>query len=181
MKTKQVVTNALMLALLIVSAQLTIPIQPVPISLQTLMVMIIGILLSPTNAFITLLGYTLLGLIGLPVFAGFSGGISSILSPSFGFILSWLIAAPVQSYLVRQFKKKDLLRLMGSCLLNFFITYAIGLTYMAMILNAYLGNDLPLTQIFMVGLIPFIPGDLVKVLVASLLGRQLYPLLNSSH
>lgn len=175
MKTRELVSNALMITLLIVSAQITIPMQPVPLTLQTLVVMMMGCLLSPKNAFLSILGYIILALAGLPIFAGFSGGLSSILSPSFGFILSWLVAAPAQASLLKKLKKQAWSHYFSSCCLNFILTYTIGLPYMAFILNIYLGQGMAIGQILMLGFIPFILGDFLKMLAASFISWRLSP------
>src|SRR5699024_9162162 len=62
--------------------------------------------------------------------------------------------------------------------INFLFTYLIGLSYMAIILNIYLNNQMNFVQILMTGLIPFIPGDLIKLAVAVLLAKQIYLLFN---
>ncbi len=92
-------------ALLCVSAFITIPIPflSVPFTLQVLMVITVALLLKPTYALIAQVLYTLLGIIGLPVFSGFNSGFGAILSPTGGFIIGFIIA----SFLVSLLKGKD--------------------------------------------------------------------------
>lgn len=175
MKVKDLTLNALMIAFLAVASQITIPIQPVPITLQTLAVMLIGILLTPKNAFLTILGYIILGLIGLPIFSGFSGGPASILLPSFGFILAWLPAASLQSLYLERQEGVGIKELTVSAIINSFLTSLIGIIYMAFILNGYMGQNLSLSALLMLGFVPFIPGDLIKIGLAVFIGRHLYP------
>lgn len=181
MKTKDLVMNALMIALLIIASQLSIPVQPVPITLQTLAVMLIGMLRGPKNAFIIIAGYTILGLIGLPVFSGFSGGFQTILSPSFGFILSWWLAAPLQSFYLKKREYAGYRELLISSLINSLVTSAIGIPYMAAVLNLYLGAGMGFYAVLMAGFIPFIPGDIVKIILSAVIGRQLHPKLSKNH
>lgn len=164
MTAKKIARLALFLSLLIVGSQLAIPIQPVPITLQTLVVILIGGLLSPMESFTVMLGYLILGLIGLPIFAGFSGGIEAILTPSFGFILSFLISAPVLGHLLAPKHTWSLRRYVSACAVHYFITYAIGLTYLAIVLRFTTGQALAWHQIFLIGLVPFLIGDLIKYL-----------------
>ena len=181
MKTKDLVLNALMIAVLVIASQLSIPFQPVPITLQTLAVMLIGMLRGPKNSFIIIGGYTVLGLIGLPVFSGFSGGFQTILSPSFGFILSWWLAVPLQSLYLQRREYVEYKELVVSSLINSLVTSMIGIPYMAAILNLYLGADMSFYAVLMAGFIPFIPGDIVKIILAVLIGKRLYPKLSKHH
>lgn len=175
MKTRDLSLNAIMVALLAVSSQITIGIQPVPISLQTFVVMLIGILLPPSHAFFTCSAYTLLGLVGVPVFSAFSGGFNSVLSASFGFILSFSISSFLQSLYLEKRPRLQTHDFFFSSFLNFLLTYSIGIPYMYIILHVFLGKEMPIKQIFMLGLLPFIPGDLLKIFLASTIGKRLYP------
>lgn len=173
MKTADLTRVSLLLALLIVSAQLAIPIGPVAISLQTLVVLIIGFILPTRQAILTTSLYLVVGLIGVPVFAQAMGGPQSILLPSFGFILSFLPAVWVISK-IRQLPSRD--KISNYLLAVFFahlIIYAIGLSYMTFILNVYLGNAMSFGRIFTIGMLPFIPGDIVKSVVAVSIAKRL--------
>ncbi|MDO4671020.1 MAG: biotin transporter BioY [Aerococcus sp.] len=173
MKATKVARLALFLSLMIVGSQLSIPIQPVPITLQTLMVILIGGLLIPSEAGIVMGCYLLLGLIGLPVFAGFSGGMQSILTPSFGFALSFLISAPLISYLLPLAKPWSARRFLGACALHYVLTYSIGLVYMGAYLAHVSGVWPNLTTVLTLGLIPFVIGDVCKYLLAGVVIHRL--------
>ena len=82
-------------ALTAVGAFISIPIGPVPITLQSFFVLLSGIILGSKKAMFSQITYLLLGLIGFPIFAGFSGGIQTIFKPSFGFIIGYIVAAYV--------------------------------------------------------------------------------------
>ena len=91
---------ALCTALMCVAAQITIPLPiGVPFTLQVMMVILIALILKPLYALIAQSLYTLLGIIGLPVFAGGKSGIGTILAPTGGFIIGFIIAAFVVSLL----------------------------------------------------------------------------------
>lgn len=173
MKTADLTRVSLLLALLIVSAQFAIPIGPVAISLQTLVVLIIGLILPARQAILTTSLYLVVGLIGLPVFAQAMGGPQSILLPSFGFVLSFIPAVWIISK-IRQLPSRDK---MSNYLLAIFlahlIIYAIGLAYMTFILNFYLGNAMSFGRILTIGMLPFIPGDVVKAGIAISIARSL--------
>ena len=91
---------ALCTALMCVAAQITIPLPiGVPFTLQVMMVILIALILKPLYALIAQSLYTLLGIIGLPVFAGGKSGVGTILAPTGGFIIGFIIAAFVVSLL----------------------------------------------------------------------------------
>lgn len=178
MKTKEITLTAIMITILIICSQLSIPIGPVPITLQTLSVLMIGYLLTPKMAVLATSLYLFMGLAGFPIFSAFSGGIQAILMPSFGFILGFIPASYVHAKYLEKYSTSEIKHLMISGLLNFSITYLIGLTYMTGILNFYLDSHLTLTGILMAGFIPFIPGDILKLSIGVLLARRLLPIIH---
>ncbi len=175
MKTRDITLTALMIALLVICSQLSIPIQPVPITLQTLAALLTGYLLRPKNAFFTGFCYLLMGVIGLPVFAGFSGGYQSFLSPAFGFVISFMFAAATGAIYLSKVKHRTFKHLFLAGMLMSLVIYGIGLPYMWLVLAQVNGVTLNLTELLIAGLIPFIPGDMVKILFATLLAKQLSP------
>lgn len=163
---------ALLLAVLIVCSQLSIPVQPVPITLQTFAVLIIGMIVPPKAAFFITLTYTLMGFIGLPVFAGYKGGIQSILSPTFGFVLSFIIASTLIAFLLTKFRKNFLtylvMGLLGTCTI-----YLVGLPYLGYILNHVMGVEKNVSEILQIGMLPFLFGDIIKVVLAAMIANTL--------
>lgn len=174
MKTKDLTTIAFMTSLLVVSSQLAVPIGPVPITLQTLAVFLIGFLLSPKNAFLSTLLFLILGLLGLPVFSGFTGGLQSVVTPSFGFILSFMPASYLQARYLENKKDPYLKEFITAGLINIVITHAIGLLYMSFILKVYLDNEFGLMAALLAGL-SFLPGDLLKLTFAIVLTKRVRP------
>lgn len=153
-------------ALIAVTAQLQIhlPFTPVPITLQTLFVLLTGAALGSKRGGLALLAYLAEGAIGLPVFAGGVGGfMNPQVIPSAGYLLAFPIAAFVVGWLCerrldRQFWTSAFAMLPGSL-----IIYAIGVPWLAVVMH------LTLYQALLGGMIPFIPGDLFKLVVAALL------------
>ena len=177
MKTKEITLTAVLIALLIVCSQLVVPIGPIPITLQTLAVLMMGYFLSPNSALLATSLYLLMGVAGLPVLAGFSGGFHVLLTPDFGFVIGFIPASYVQAKYLEKHSNLETKHLFISGFINFLFTYLIGLSYMAIILNIYLNNQMNFVQILMTGLIPFIPGDLIKLAVAVLLAKQILPVI----
>lgn len=173
MNTRRITRIAMFIALLVIGSQVVIPLGVVPLTLQTFVVYLIAYLLDPKDAFITVLIYMFMGLMGLPVFAGWGGGPHSIASPSFGFIIGFSIATTVGSILIRTntdnaLWKHLIVGVVTSTVLNIF-----GLAYMYGYFNIYLKAGESIGQILAWGFTPFIIGDAVKIFAASIIAHRL--------
>lgn len=155
---------SLLAALTLISGFILIPMGPVPFTLQTLFVLVTGLLLKPKAALLTQVLHLLLKLL--------VGGAQSVLSPSFGFLFGFILAAWVMSVLLHKWKNSFVsyvkVTAIGTCLI-----YLIGMPYMAVILNGYLGVDYSVVQLFWAGMGLFIPGDLLKAGLAVLMTVRL--------
>ncbi|MGP9694777.1 biotin transporter BioY [Brachybacterium sp. AOP25-B2-12] len=150
-------------------AQLTIPLPLVPITGQTLAVILVGASLGSRRGALSLLTYMAVGLAGAPVFAEFTGGPASVLSPSFGFILGFIPAAFVAGWFAeRAWDRKPLLALAGFVAASV-VPFLLGVPYLAIILNVVGGLGLGVSDVLAAGLWPFIPGGLVKAAIAAVL------------
>lgn len=150
-------------------AQLEVPLWPVPITGQTLAVVVVGAALGARRGAAALLAYLVAGLAGLPVFAGFTGTIAAVAKPSFGFIIGFVVAAFVAGWFAeRAWDRKPLLAFVGFVAASA-IPFAFGIPYMALILNLVGGGDYTFAQLLDFGLWPFIVGGLVKAALAAAL------------
>lgn len=143
---------------------LQIPLGPVPISAQTLVVLLAAFFLKPGFAFLAMLLHALLRLI-------FTGA-GLFLLPSFGFILAFLLVCPALAYAQERMEKTTKTRflLLLAASLAF---YLLGLPYMAWIVNGVLGMGFSLGKIFTVGMLLFLPGDFLKLVLATVLVDRL--------
>ena len=171
MKTKNLTLVSLFAALTAVGAFISIPLGPVPLTLQTLFVLISGYVLGAKKAALSQLVYIALGLVGLPIFSGFSGGIQTILKPSFGFLIGFVAGAFVVGYISRNIR--SLIGYLFAGALGTVVIYTIGIPYMAFILNTVMDSALSLERILQIGIIAFLPGDIVKLVIAAYLGKRL--------
>lgn len=177
MKIRDITRIGLFTSLTVVGGMMSISIGPVPISMQTGFVLLAAIVLKPGLAAYSQLVYILLGLAGLPVFAGARGGISSFLSPSFGFVLSFIPAAYLVGLLLER-GDYDRKRIRRALIIGNLVIFSLGLSYMYFIMNIYLGNSLDFMGLMKLGLIPFIPGEILKmglVIEVGLRMQNLYP------
>jgi biotin transport system substrate-specific component len=159
-----VLTGALTVAVL---AQVEVPLWPVPITGQTLGVIIVGAALGARRGALSLLSYLGLGLAGLPVFAGLSGGLASVAKPSFGFIIGFVFAAFVAGWFAeRSWDRRPALAFAGFAAASV-VPFLVGVPYMAFILNNVLGLGYGLGDVLAVGVLPFIVGGVVKAALAA--------------
>lgn len=140
----------------------------VPITLQTLAIMVTGIVLGPWRAAAALSLYVAVGLAGLPIFSQFRGGIGLLFGPSAGYIIAFPVAALVVGFLARlvfrRITRLRFLALFGACTItNLLITHPFGI--IGMMINAKL--DLAAA---VAADIVFLPGDVLKNLAAAAIG-----------
>lgn len=156
---------ALFTAMMAISSLFALPIGPVPITLQVFLFLLIPALLGAYKGTISMALYVTLGLIGMPVFAGGSGGLQSILSPSFGYLLAYIVLAP----LVGKLGEKDLpfLPMLTGMAIVILFLYSIGMTYQYIIMNYVLGTSITWSAILSINLFTFLPFDLVKAFGAA--------------
>lgn len=131
----------------------------VPITMQTLMIMLTASLLKPKDAFLSILLYLVLGIIGLPVFSSYSSGIGIILGPTGGFLISFLLVG----FLISYFKQDKLL---NQIVIN--IIFGVILVNIIGILQMSIVNHLFFLKVLKI-MIFFIPIDIVKAIIASLI------------
>ena len=165
-KTLMLVLTALFAALTAIGAFFKIPFALAAISLQFLFTAMAGILLGAGYGALSQGVYVLIGLVGVPIFA-LGGGLSYVLQPTFGFLLGLIPSALVIGKLAKRpltFWGTALAMLVGLAVL-----YAIGVPYMALIANAYLGKGLTFWQVIKNGMLIYLPGDLLKIALGSFL------------
>ena len=165
---KLLILSSFMAALTAVGAQIRIPMFPVPFTLQTLFVLLSGNLLGAIWGGYSMLLYLALGLIGFPVFAGTSG-LGVVFTPTFGYLLSFPICAYwVGKRIAREKEnKKSFRRIFIINVIGQIWIFGLGVPYLWLISKLYMGNHLPLKKALMVGFVMFIPGALIKAMVAA--------------
>lgn len=164
----QIMTKiSLCTALMCVAAFIAIPLPftTVVLTLQTMILNLTALILTPKQSFFAMLVYVLLGAVGLPVFSGGTGGIGRILGPTGGFILGFLIVAPLISLF--KGKKPGILRYCAVTLAGAVIFYICGALMFCILNKASIEAALG-ALVF-----PFIPGDVFKCILASFLAAAI--------
>lgn len=164
-KTKKYILCALFIAFSAICAQLVIPIQPVPITMGTLAILMAGAMLGPKYGFLAILGYVLLGAVGAPVFSLGRSGVAMLSGPSGGFMLSWPFVALTVGFFVERFGK-SYMGIIASMLLGNVVCYTFGITWFMFLTGTGLIPALTACML------PFIPGDTVKMLVGAFLAKR---------
>ena len=151
--------------LMVLSARVSIPLwfTPVPITLQTFVVMLTAAALGSRRGALVMLLYLAEGAVGLPVFAKGGGWTYLAFQPTAGYLWSYPIAAFVVGFLCERGLDRSFLTSVFAMLPGTLIIYAVGVSWLAFLLH--IGLD----KAFILGMLPFIPGDLVKVVLAALL------------
>lgn len=167
--TKEMSIVAVFTSLTAIGAGISIPLGEVPITMQSLFVILSGLILGPKLGALSQIIYIILGLIGIPIFAGFTGGPQSIMKPSFGFVIAFVFAAYIVGKLSHSSKYLSKNRIWIASLLGTITLYLIGIPYMYYMLNIVMGKGLSFNTIMKIGCIIFLPGDFLKFIIASII------------
>lgn len=173
---QRLVRCALFVALLIVGGFLRIPLPLWPFTLQTLFVLLAGMLLGARDGAICCTAYVALGLFGLPVFTG-GGGLSYIFKPTFGCLLAFIAAAWLAGWWVERVAQPRFSTYLIAGLLSTVLIYVIGAAWFWCVKALYLSQPMSLPALFMTFCAPTLPTDFIKVVLAALLSCRLRPML----
>lgn len=169
---------ALMAAFTAVAAQISIPLEPVPFTLQVLAVVLTGLLLGPRYGALAMAVYVLVGAIGVPVFAGFRGGLGVLFGDTGGYLLAYPLAAAVAGLAARSTANAPRRRALAVGLMwgtaALVVIYTLGATWLAVLAG------LSPAAALAAGVLPFVPFDLVKVGLAALVAVAVAPAIATS-
>lgn len=154
-------------ALTAAGAWMIIPLPPVPITLQTLFMGLAAILLGGRLGAVSQVVYLMLGILGLPVFAGGKAGLGVLLGPTGGYLIGFVVAAFVVGWLVGRKESAGFAWLILSLLAGTAVVYSLGVLQLA------LAARLTLVKALTLGVLPFLIGDAFKILLTALLAIKL--------
>lgn len=168
LKTKTLIDISLLAAITAVLSQIAVPLPftPVPINLATLGVFLCGALLGAKYGALTQIVYILLGVIGLPVFSGFSGGAGVLFGPTGGYIIGYIFAALCTGLFIKKLPKKFSYYTL-SMFIGLVVCYLFGTAWFIYLTKATFRKALAAC------IIPFIPGDILKIITASFIAIRL--------
>ena len=178
MNTRTLTRTALFAALTAAGAFIRIPLGYSSITLQFFFTAMAGCLLGPVWGPVSQAVYVALGLIGLPIFTQ-GGGLTYMHKPTCGFLIGLIPAAWVIGLLTAH-RPPHPIRTALACLAGLAVLYAVGLPYMAVILNQYMGKAMDFSAILWAGMLPFLPGDMLKIAVTAALAPLLQKRLSAA-
>ena len=146
------------IAVLAVSAHIKIPFYPVPVTMQTLAVLAIGMTYGTRLGGATVLGYLGTGAAGAPVFAG-GAGIAYMMGPTGGYLLGFFVAAIVLGALAERGWTRSMITTAAAMVLGNAIIYLLGVSWLANLIGS--------AKAFEFGLLPFLYGDALKLVIAA--------------
>lgn len=159
--TMDIVLIAAGAALTAIAAQVQVPLWPVPITGQTLAVLLVGSSLGALRGTLAMVLYAVLGMVGLPVFSDASSGMGVILGPTGGYIVGFMFAAAFTGWVAQRSWDRRILRSLLAFTGGTIVTFLVGLPWLAVTLG------LDLQQTLQAGLYPFIVGGAVKAVMAA--------------
>ena len=171
-KTKYLALSAMCVALMAVGSYLRFPLpfMDVQFTTQVFFLLVTGLILPPVYSAGALMAYVLLGLVGFPVFSQ-GGGLQTVLTPNFGYLLGFVFSAFVTAFLHKKWKDKRLYYLLPA-VAGIFAVYAIALPYVALLSSLYQAKPVAFGTLMQFYFLTFLPLDLVKALGAAAVARQ---------
>lgn len=178
-KIRRMALMAMLVALLAVCSQLSVPVGMVPITAQTAAVMLVGLLLPPKYAVATMLVYILAGSIGLPIFANFKAGFGVLLGPTGGYLYGYLPAVALISLLMGKSRQRgrEFSIWLGAlaCVLGFVFVYLLGAVQLMLLLDLD-----SFAAAFAMGAFPYVFFEPLKIAAAVIAAKLLLKRLNMS-
>lgn len=164
---------AIFVALMVAGTYISIPFYPVPLTFQTVICVLSGLMLGWKKGGIAMAVYCIMGLIGIPVFSGGGGGVYYVVKPTFGYIIGFIVAAVAAGLIRGNNVKAPLRRYLTAAVAAFLVNYAIGIPYFSVVwtLNGYedLGGYIVTYNLL------YMPKDAVLCVLASALAAKVTP------
>lgn len=176
LKTRDLTMIAMFASLTAVGAFIKIPLPIVPFTLQYFFCALGAMILGSKKGALSQSLYVLMGLIGIPIFTQ-GGGIQYIFNLTFGYLIGFILGAFVIGKIAENTKKITNIKILIACILGLIIIYLLGVIHMYIIYNFYLGQVMGIWKIINIGILAFLPGDLLLSLMISIVGVKVIPVL----
>lgn len=158
---------SLFAALTAVGAFISIPLYPVPLTLQTLFTLLAAMTLGSVMGMLSQIIYVMLGVVGLPVFAGFKAGIGILFGPTGGFLFGFIVCALIVGKIMELKKEKNIVYYLLAGLIGTITLYIMGIIQLSLV------TGIGVKKAIIVGMLPFLPGDILKITAASFIASKL--------
>jgi biotin transport system substrate-specific component len=162
---------------LLAQVRIQLPWSPVPLTGQTLAVLLAGVALGKWWGGISMAIYAGLGIAGVPWFQGWNGGLAYLAGPTGGYVIGFILAALFLGYFTdRYVRSRRFMSMLGLMLFaSLILVYVPGLLQLGLWLNLVKGEPVTLGGLLMMGAVPFIAGDITKAIAAALIARGVTP------
>jgi len=178
MQTRGIVLSALCAVLTAISARISVPLGAVPVTLQVLVVLLSGFLLGKKLGALSQIAYIAMGLIGFPVFTT-GGGIQSVLSPTFGYILGFIPMAWCAGRLTEG-ETSGFARYLLAGVASVAVLYVAGASFLLWNMTWIVGKPMGVVRAVQIGVLPFVGIDAVKAIVAASVAWKIRPRLRAA-
>lgn len=158
---------SLFAALTAVGAFISIPLYPIPLTLQTLFTLLAAMTLGSVMGMLSQIIYVMLGVVGLPVFAGFKAGIGILFGPTGGFLFGFIVCALIVGKIMELKKEKNIFYYLLAGLIGTITLYIMGIIQLSLV------TGIGVKKAIIVGMLPFLPGDILKITAASFIASKL--------
>ena len=175
MKIKDITLIALFTAVISVCAQITIPIQPVPFTGAIVGIFITGAVLEKKQGFIVGVIYLLLGAVGIPVFTGFGSGISSIIGPTGGYLVTFPVMIYLIAWCIEKFEKENVIFLAIYIIISLIPCYVVGTIWLS------ISCKMGIYQAILAGVAPFVIFDVMKGVLGAIIAVAINKALVKGH
>jgi biotin transport system substrate-specific component len=162
---------------LLAQLKVFLPWSPVPLTGQTLGVLLVGVALGSWWGGASLAIYAGLGVAGMPWFQGWNGGLAYLAGPTGGYIVGFILAALFLGYFTDKYiRSRSFISMLGLMLFaNFVLIYGPGLMQLGLWLNIIKSQPASFGHLLMIGAVPFIAGDITKAVTAAFIARTITP------
>lgn len=166
--TRQIALVGLMTAVICILGPIAVPLpfSPVPVSLTNLAIFLSLFVLGMKKGTISYVIYLLLGLVGLPVFSAFTGGPGKLLGPTGGYLIGFLFMAVISGIFIDKWTNSIVVCVTGM-ILGSTVCYLFGTVWLSF------QGHMSFSAALAAGVLPFLPGDVAKMLIAAIAGRQI--------
>lgn len=171
MKTSDMTKIALFTAIICILAPLSIPIGPIPISFTNLVLYFSVYIIGTKKSVVSYIAYCLLGIFGLPVFSGYSGGFAKAVGPTGGYLLGFIFMIIISGIIINKCSNK-FIQFLGM-FIGTAAAYAFGTIWYCIESNSGVISAL------MICVVPFIIGDIIKIIIALFAGNKIAVRINS--
>ena len=159
--------TALVAAITSVSAFLSIPLGPVPITMQSCVVLVAGPVLGARLGALSQIIYLAMGFVGLPVFAGGRAGMGVVMTPTFGYLLGFVAAAYLTGLMTDRISHLKVPFLIFTMLVGLAVIMLSGVSYLYANFNYVVGQEMSWGMAWSIGVLPFLPGEILKLTAAT--------------